>query len=195
MIEAELKAVVRDPDRVHRLLGERAEGARSTYSDRYFDLPDGRLTEQNRELRVRTVTDDTGGERVVLTYKEPPVDDTSGSKPEHETTAADAGVLVTVLTALDAVEVIAFRKHCVNHRFEAHGREMLATVVQVPELAGQTFIELETLAEADDVPAALDAVRTVLTELGIKPEDLTTDTYTDAVAAYRANEHGPPSAT
>lgn len=187
MIEAELKVVVRDPDQLHGLLSERAEGVRSTYTDRYFDLPDGRLTEQDRELRVRTVTDDAGGVRVVLTYKEPPVDDACGSKPEHETTAADADVLVTVLTALGAAEVIAFSKHCVNYRFDAHGRQMLATVVRVPELAGQTFIELETLAEADDVPAALDAVRAVLGELGIEPEDLTTDTYTDSVAPHRAN--------
>lgn len=186
MIEAELKAIVRDPDRVHRLLSERAEGVRSTYADRYFDFPDGRLTEEDRELRVRTVTDGAGSVRVVLTYKEPPVDDASGSKPEHETTAADAEVLVAVLGALGAVEVIAFSKHCVNYRFDAHGREMLATVVQVPELAGRTFIELETIARPDDVSAALDAVRAVLTELGIETGDLTTDTYTDAVAAHRA---------
>lgn len=186
LIEAELKAVVRDLDQVHRLLSERAEGVRSTYADRYFDLPDGRLTAQDRELRVRTVTDDAGNARVVLTYKEPPVDDASGSKPEHETRASDADVLVTVLTALGAVEVIAFTKRCVNYRFTEAGRQMLATVVQVPELPGQTFIELETLAEAHDVPAALEAVRAVLDELGVGASDLTTDTYTDAVATHRS---------
>lgn len=187
LIEAELKAVVRNPNQVHRLLSERAKGLRSTYADRYFDRPDGQLTAQDRELRVRTVTDDAGDVRVVLTYKEPPVDDASGSKPEHETTATDAEVLVTALTALGAVETIALTKHCVNYRFDAHRRKMLATVVQVPELAGQTFIELETAAQPDDVPAALEAIRTVLAELGIEAGDLTTDTYTGAVATRRAS--------
>jgi adenylate cyclase, class 2 len=74
MIEAELKAIARDPDRVHRLLGERVEGVLATYADRYFDFPDRRFTQQGRELRVRTVTDEAGRSRVLLTYKEPPVD-------------------------------------------------------------------------------------------------------------------------
>lgn len=38
--------------------------------------------------------------------------------------------------------------------------------------------------------AALDAVRAVLTDLGIEAGDLTTGTYTDAAAAYRAGEAG-----
>jgi adenylate cyclase, class 2 len=185
MIEAELKAVVRDPDRVHRLLAARADGIRSTYADRYFDFPDRRFTEQGRELRVRTVTEDADQSRVLLTYKEPPVDENSGSKPEHETTAADAEVLVTVLTTLGVEEVIAFEKRCVNYRFSAGRWDMLATVVTVPELAGKTFIEVETAASADDVSAALRAIRTVLDELGIADDDYTNEAYTDAVAAKR----------
>ncbi|WP_028921730.1 class IV adenylate cyclase [Pseudonocardia acaciae] len=184
-IEAELKAVVRDPDRLNRLLANRADSIRSTYADRYFDFPDRRFTEQGRELRVRTVTDDTGERRVLLTYKEPAVDDDSGSKPEHETTAAEADVLVTVLTTLGVEEVISFEKRCVNYRFSARGWELLATVVTVPELAGKTFIELETAAHPDDVDAALRAVKAVLGELGIGPGDYTREAYTDAVAAQR----------
>jgi adenylate cyclase, class 2 len=185
MIEAELKADVRDPDRVHRSLAERADGIRSTYADRYFDFPDRRFTEQGRELRVRTVTDDTGTRRVLLTYKEPPVDDESGSKPEHETAAADAEVLATVLTSLGVEEVISFEKRCVNYRFTARGWDMLATVVTVPELAGKTFIELETAAHPDDVTAALRAIQLVLGELGITAGEYTTEAYTDAMAAQR----------
>lgn len=185
MIEVELKAVVHDPDQVHRALALRAGGIRATYADRYFDFPDSRLTEQGRELRVRTVTDDAGRSRVLLTYKEPPVDEGSGSKPEHETTADDAAVLVTVLTALGVEEVISFEKRCVNYRFAARGWDMLATVVTVPELAGRTFIEVETAAQPEDVAAALRAVEAVLGELGIEAGDYTTEAYTDAVAERR----------
>lgn len=184
-IEAELKAAVRDVDAVRAALGRRAPAQMSTYADRYFDYPDRRLTEQECELRVRTITDNSGQTRVLLTYKEPAVDADSGSRPEQETAVGDANVLATVLTALGVEEFIAFQKHCVNYRFTALGRDLLATVVTVPELKGLTFLELETMTKADEVDAALDVVRSVLGELGIGEHDLTTETYTDAVTTQR----------
>jgi adenylate cyclase class 2 len=54
-----------------------------------------------------------------------------------------------------------------NYRFTALERDLFATVVTVPELEGQTFIELETMAEADEVDAALDVVQSVPRELGV----------------------------
>lgn len=113
------------------------------------------------------------------------MDADSGSKPEHETAVGDAEVTATVLTALGLHEFVSFEKRCTNYRFSAYGRELLATLVQVPELGIQTFIELETMAEDGEVDAALHVVRTVLAELGISENDLTTETYTDAVAARR----------
>jgi len=185
-VEAELKAFVRDLVGVRTALDERAQAEKSTYADRYFDFPDRRLTKQGRELRVRTITDDQGHTRVLLTYKEPAVDADSGSKPEHETTVSDADVLATVLAALDVEELIAFEKRCTNYRFTAHNRDMLATLVTVPELGDQTFIELETIAATTDVTAALEDVRSVLSELGIAPDALTTEAYTDAIARRRS---------
>jgi len=184
-VEAELKALARNPERIHAALSRRAVGERSIYSDRYFDYPDRGWTRQGNELRVRTVTDELGRTLALLTFKEAAVDEASGSKPEHETAVEDADVLVTVLTALGVEQIIAFEKRCVNYRFTAQGRDLLATVVTVPELAGRTFIELETLADPGDVDAALDVVRSVLSELGIEDSDLTTQAYTDAVATRR----------
>jgi adenylate cyclase, class 2 len=152
-VEAELKALARNPERIHAALSRRAVGERSIYSDRYFDYPDRGWTRQGNELRVRTVTDELGRTRALLTFKQPAVDQASGSKPEHETAVEDADVLVTV--------------------------------VAVPELAGRTFIELETLADPGDVDAALHVVRSMLRELGIEDSDLTTQAYTDAVATRR----------
>jgi adenylate cyclase, class 2 len=184
-IEAELKALARNPERIHAALSQRAVGEHSIYSDRYFDYPDRGWTRQGNELRVRTITDELGRAHALLTFKEPAVDEASGSKPEHETAVKDPDVLVTVLTALGIEQIITFEKRCVNYRFTAQGRDLLATVVTVPELAGQTFIELETVANPDDVDAALDLVRSVLRELGIEDSDLTTQAYTDAVAARK----------
>ncbi|AEW94522.1 MULTISPECIES: class IV adenylate cyclase [Streptomycetaceae] len=182
-IEAELKVVVRQPAEVMAALDERARGVVEVYQDTYYDVPDGSLMAGDRELRVRTVH---GPEktRSILTYKEPRVDDASGSKPEHETEVSNPAAVHAMFRALGYEPRIAFEKHCRNYRFTAAGREMLATLVRVPELDG-TFLEVETQADPDDLDAALTAVRAILTDLGITDQDLTTQQYTDAVAAQR----------
>ncbi|MEV8327559.1 class IV adenylate cyclase [Kitasatospora sp. NPDC056731] len=89
-IEAELKAVVRDPEGVREQLEARhGAGRAEVYRDTYYDAPDGSLMGADRELRIRTVhgPDDM---RTVLTYKGARVDEASGSKPESETKVEDA---------------------------------------------------------------------------------------------------------
>ncbi|MFD5699915.1 class IV adenylate cyclase [Streptomyces lasiicapitis] len=183
MIEAELKARVHAPEAVMRLLDERATARVEVYRDTYYDRPDGALEKAGEELRVRTVHG-ADGTRTVLTHKGAAVDEESGSKPEHETRVEDADQTRAILRGLGHVEVIAFEKRCRNYEFQARGRRLLATLVRVPELDG-TFLEVETLVDEDDVPAALDDIRDVLADLGIGAEDLTRETYTGAVAARR----------
>ncbi|HEY5833455.1 class IV adenylate cyclase [Streptomyces sp.] len=184
MIEAELKARVRHPERVHAELEKRAVGRAEVYRDTYYDTPDTAISGSDRELRVRTIhgPDST---RSILTYKGARVDEASGSKPEHETAVADPAALHAMLRGLGYVPFIAFEKRCRNYDLEARGRRMLATLVRVPEIDGH-FIELETQAEPGDLQAALADIRAVLGELGIEDTDLTTEQYTDAVAASRA---------
>lgn len=184
-IEAELKAVVRDPEAVMAALEDRyGPGRPEVYRDTYYDTPDGTLDGGDRELRIRTVhaADDT---RTVLTYKGARVDEASGSKPEAETRVDDAEAAHDIVRGLGYVPVIAFEKRCRNYTLQRDGRELLATLVRVPEIDA-TFIELETLAKAEaDLGPALAVVRSVLGDLGIGEEDLTTELYTDAVAAAR----------
>ncbi|WP_030209179.1 class IV adenylate cyclase [Streptomyces sp. NRRL S-87] len=183
MIEAELKARVHMPESVLRALDDRAAARAEVYQDTYYDRPDRVLEKADQELRVRTVhgPDDT---RTVLTYKGAAVDAESGSKPEHETRVEDPEAVHAMLRGLGYVPVIAFEKRCRNYAFTARGRQMLATLVRVPEVDG-TFLELETLAPEADLAAALSDVRAVLAELGIADGDLTRETYTGAVAAQR----------
>ncbi|GAA0387993.1 class IV adenylate cyclase [Streptomyces luteireticuli] len=189
MIEAELKARVHAPEAVMRQLDDRAPARIEEYKDTYYDRPDMALEKAGQELRVRTVRSDSSV-RTVLTFKEASVDEESGSKPEHETAVASAEAAHAILHGLGHVPVIAFKKHCRNHEFEAHGRRMLATLVTVAELDG-TFLELETLVNESEVADALDDLRTVLCELGVDLEDLTRELYTDAVAAKRASGQSP----
>ncbi|MFE4516288.1 class IV adenylate cyclase [Kitasatospora sp. NPDC056783] len=184
-IEAELKAVVRDPEHVLARLEELyGPGRAEVYRDTYYDAPDGSLTGADRELRIRTVhgPDDT---RTVLTYKGARVDEASGSKPEAETRVADAEAAHEIIVGLGFTPHIRFEKRCRNYEFVRDDRQFLATLVRVPELHA-TFIEVETTAPTPDrLEAALDSVRAVLAGLGIGEDDLTTELYTDAVATAR----------
>ncbi|NVK78101.1 class IV adenylate cyclase [Streptomyces morookaense] len=184
MIEAELKVRVRDPEGVVRLLEQRAAGRSETYRDTYYDTPEGTLAREDRELRLRTITG-ADGTRSVLTYKEPRVDDASGSKPEYETGVDNPEAVHAALSGLGYVTAIAFEKHCHNYDFEAHGRRVLATLVRVPELDG-TFLEVEALARDGELDTALTDVRAVLGELGFTDQDVTAELYTEALAARRA---------
>ncbi|WP_030061745.1 class IV adenylate cyclase [Streptomyces novaecaesareae] len=184
-IEAELKAVVRNPEHVLARLEELyGAGRAEVYRDTYYDAPDGSLTGTDRELRIRTVhgPDDT---RTVLTYKGARVDEASGSKWEAETRVEDSEAAHEIIRGIGFTPRIRFEKRCRNYAFERDGWRFLATLVQVPELDA-TFVEVETAAAtADSLPAALDTVRAVLAGLGIGEDDLTTELYTDAVAAAR----------
>lgn len=183
MIEAELKARVRDPRALYKHLLVLAPGERIVYRDTYYDWPGRELGAGGWELRLRLMG---AGDRqqALLTFKEPAIESASGSKPEHETHVTDPSVVDVVLCALGLMHLVEFEKHCTNYRFAARGREMLATVVEVPELDG-TFIELETMTDEDGTGAALADVRAILSQLGIREDDLTSEQYTDAVLKAR----------
>ena len=89
------------------------------------------------------------------------------------------------LSGLGYVPAISFQKRCRNYEFSSHGRSLLATLVQVPEIEGK-FLEIETMVqEENELAAALADVRAVMGELGIREDDFTTELYTEAVADRR----------
>jgi adenylate cyclase class 2 len=181
MIEAELKARVDHPEPVRAALAALARAEHATYRDTYFDWPDVRLDAEGTEVRLRTI-ETVSGARHVLTYKQPAVDAT-GSKPEHETDVDDPAPVAAMLTGLGLITLVSLTKTCANYRFNRDGRNILATLVTVPELDG-TFLEVETMAEAGDLAAASATVRAVLADLGLV-DALEIGTYTDAVRAAR----------
>jgi adenylate cyclase, class 2 len=184
VIEAELKARVRDPQALLAALDQRAAAEHATYADTYYDTPDRGLTGTGRELRLRVIDRD-GFRTCRLTYKEAAVLGT-GSKPEHETSVADREMFATLFAGLGLTVLVELTKNCTNYRFDRAGRPVLATVVTVPELRG-TFLEVETLVPtAEEVPAALDTLRDLLAELGVSAADLDSRDYTDLVMRARA---------
>ncbi|KOG66319.1 adenylyl cyclase [Streptomyces griseoflavus] len=187
MIEAELKARVREPAVVRERLERLAVGCDEVYRDTYFDTPGADLEAGDRELRLRTV-DGPDGTRALLTYKGARVDEVSGSKPEYETSVGEPEAVRAMLGGLGYVEALAFEKHCRNYELIAYGRPMLATLVRVPDIDG-TYVEVETqVASERELRDALGSVRAVLDGLGIGEDDLTAELYTDAVRARRDGE-------
>ncbi|MFI5763992.1 class IV adenylate cyclase [Streptomyces sp. NPDC051563] len=184
MIEAEIKVRVPDREALVQLLDELTEARAEIYKDTYYDTAGRELEAWDAEVRVRSVESAGGTKRTVLTYKSAAVDAGSGSKPEHETAVSDPDAVHEVVRGLGYEPVIAFTKHCLNYSVTVRGREMLATVVRVPEIDG-TFIEVETMTDTEGLTGALADVRAFLAGLGIGEGDLTRELYTDAVRARR----------
>lgn len=183
MIEAELKARLDRPDSVRAALARFSPPEKSIYSDVYYDAADDSFERTGRELRLRTITSPQGMQHL-LTYKEGVVDRQSGSKPEYETGVSTPDATAYIIQELGYRPTIALTKHCENYRFSHEGREFLATIVLIPEITG-TFLEVETIAEVQELAGALAAVRSLLQDLGVSERELTTELYTDAVRSAR----------
>lgn len=184
MIEAELKARVRRPEELARRLRMRAREEVMRYTDTYYDWPDSRLGDDDREFRIRRIRGarDT---RYLLTFKDAAVEALSESKPEYESEISCPEAVEEMLLRLGLRPFITFEKHCRNYRVEVAGTSFLATVVRVPEIA-DVFIEVETLIDDDaNVGEALEKVRALMSELGIRAEDLTRERYIDGVRKAR----------
>ncbi|MER7754545.1 CYTH domain-containing protein [Kitasatospora sp. NPDC097643] len=195
MIEAELKARVREPGAVlRRLESACGPGRAEVYRDTYYDAPDGRLLGGDRELRIREVVSADGSRRALLTYKEARVDQASGSKPEHETAVADAEAAHAIVRGLGLAPRLVFEKRCRNYQLEREGWRFLVTLVRVPRLDG-VFLEVETAADgAAELAGALAAVRRVLGELGVDEGEVTNELYTDAVMRLCPSASSPSRA-
>src|SRR4051794_16273417 len=99
LVEAELTAVVPDPERMRATLAKHADVEHCVYADAYFDRPDRSLRRAGDKVRLRTITA-AESTQVLLTYKEPAVDKASGARPEHETEVGDAAVIRTLFDGL-----------------------------------------------------------------------------------------------
>jgi adenylate cyclase, class 2 len=184
-IEVELKVRVPDRDSVVGWLAGQATGELSTYRDTYYGWPDGALERDGRkELRIRVI-DHAGESLGLVTFKAPMLDSTS--TPEYETTVADAESMDAILRGLGLAHVIAYEKHCINYRFQHEGHAITATVVEVPELPDDTFLEVEALvSDGENTGDALAAIRSVLSQLGLSDDDREDQFYIDMVRRQRA---------
>jgi adenylate cyclase, class 2 len=182
-VEVEIKLAVRHPADTAAALARLAAGERSVYEDTYYDYPDRRLTSAGRqELRVRVIRAQDA-RRTRLTFKGTMLD--AASTPEYETTVEDPDALHAILTRLGLEPIIAYGKHCANHTFTRQGRDVVATLVHVPEI-DRSFLEIETLvADGEPSDEALATIWNVAGSLGLDREDEEPTFYIDLVTAHR----------
>ncbi len=154
------------------------------YYDTYFDGVNKDLQKSERELRLRRIMLDDS-ETVRLTCKEPPFDNISKSKHEHEITVSSYRDTAAILNQLGYREDISLAKHCTNFQVELNSLPILVTLAALEEL-GQDYIEAEALlSEPGKQDQVLACLYDFLVSLQVMPEQLTNEYYTEMVRRSR----------
>jgi len=153
-IEVEQKFHVTDRPRLERRLAELPAAqprASVVQVDCYFAHPSRDFASTDEALRLRRV-----GELNYITYKGPKLDATTKTRreieialPNGEHSAAEAADL---LEALGFRRVAEVRKQRVHVALQWQDREVCVSLDEVEGLG--SFVELETMASEDDLPAA-----------------------------------------
>jgi adenylate cyclase class 2 len=176
-----------------------------TQVDTYYDAPDRDFAATDEAFRVRHETDhgdgDTGGnesetdhgesetggdtasngERVLLTYKGPLVDDTSKTREEAETRVADGEALRAILSGLGYDPAATVRKE--RDRYRVAGCRV--TLDSVADLGEFVEVEHHDTVGADDIDRARETVADLLADLELDPADGIQTSYLGLLLAQR----------
>lgn len=155
--EVELKFPLADKARLLAALAElQAKPEAELFQcDRYFAHPARDFAQTNEAFRIRQ-----SGEHTRLTYKGPLLDAATKTRREVELSLADgkktAEDMAEMLNLLGFQEVRAVKKSRTPYHLCWQGREMEVTLDNVEGLGW--YLEIETLADESDRPAAQEAI-------------------------------------
>jgi adenylate cyclase class 2 len=179
MFEVELKLPA-EHDSVRRELQQR-EAIRCgelTQRDRYYNAPHRDFAQTDEALRIRTErpTDDSASQQVVattyLTYKGAKLEESSKTRPEHETKVGSEESLVQIIESL-GFEIAAA---VIKHR-EVYEIEQFEITLDNVEEVGE-FIEIEReIKSEEDVEVASNKIREFASGLGIDPTTHLRESY------------------
>ncbi|QLH78980.1 class IV adenylate cyclase [Halosimplex rubrum] len=141
-------------------------------ADTYYDAPHRNFAETDEALRIRrehppgrdTGTDESADETTKITYKGPLLEAESKSREEYETTVGDAEAVVGIFDGLGFEPAATVRKERAHYRLDGY----TVTLDSVDGLG--EFVEVETETEDDDIEAAREGARAVLSELNLDPD-------------------------
>jgi adenylate cyclase class 2 len=137
-------------------------------TDNYFNAPDRDFAQTDEAVRVRRV-----GVSNVLTYKGPKLDTVTKTRTEIELKLADgpnpAADAVKFLSALGYRPVAVVTKLRTVYHFTRRGFPMQVCLDDVGAVG--KFVEIEVMAEQDQMEAAKAAVLATAAELGLKDHE------------------------
>lgn len=150
------------------------------YHDTYFDTINRDFAISERELRLRKIL--TGSqETILITYKEPPFDQKSKSKNEHEIIVNNYDQADTLLKLLGFIKDVSFKKRCQVTQIQYCFYNINITLTDIVELS-ETFMEIEVLTpETDNIKEVFSILHELLTLLKISAKQLSNEYYTDMV--------------
>lgn len=190
MFEVELKAILKDKKSIAAIIESYDFSSKEelSYESIYFDS-NNTFSNSHRELRLRCIKDKRSSIiKNLITYKDPPFDVFSRSKPEIEIEINDLEESIALLKKLGYEKSLRFEKKCINYKLEYQGLELMITLAFVEEL-NQHFIEVESpTAHENEFEQRFTIIKTFLSEIGVKDEDLTNEYYTEAILKNRSNE-------
>ena len=163
-IEVEQKHAVADLSEVERALKglQAGPGAEVLQVDTYFAHPARDFAQTDEALRIRSVGDDN-----FVTYKGPKLDPRTKTRREIElpleARVAGAARFAELLEALGFRRVAEVRKRRRTAHVAWQGREVEVALDAVERVG--TFVELELIVEAVDVPAAQACLASLAKEL------------------------------
>jgi adenylate cyclase class 2 len=136
--------------------------------DRYFNHPSRDFAQTDEALRLR---DEDGV--VHITYKGPKIDSASKTREEIEIPlglkAHDQEPLGRLLAKLGFREVAVVTKRRQEFSLAWEGREVTVSLDQVDEVG--EYLELEIVAQAEDVPAVRDSLGRLAERWGLGPSE------------------------
>jgi predicted adenylyl cyclase CyaB len=190
MYEVELKAILRDILPIREVIESYDLKSREEliYDSIYFDS-NNELTSSHRELRLRSIKEIKSSKiKNLITYKDPPFDVFSRSKPEIEIEVDHLDEAISLLQKLGYESILRFQKQCTNYRLNHNGLDLLVTLAYVEEL-DQYFIEVESpTADENEFEYRFSIIKSFLSEIGVRDEDLTNEYYSEAILKNRSNE-------
>lgn len=164
-LEVELKFSALEGEELSKQLeqlGARQQGE-VIQADEYLAHPARDFAVTDEALRIRRQ-----GDRRVLTYKGPKAKAAVKIREEIEAefSATQDAALARIFQQLGFRSVAIVSKHRRSWVLQFQGRELKVEVDEVQQL-GQ-FVEIEALADAEEVPAAEQAILNLARELGLQ---------------------------
>ncbi len=170
MYEVEIKAKAK-PDTFKKIQGIGVKVKETHQKDIYYNSPWRDFSDTDEALRVREADG-----VLVLTYKGPKVDNSTKTRLEQKTQVC-AGIF-------DILESLGFKKvHVVEKERHKYEFGKIKIAYDIVKGLGQ-YIELETLAKAEDIDKARDSLFSLFSELGFRKEDSITSSYLELLLEY-----------